>query len=200
MLRSKIRINQRFQLVITVVALVFSMLLFAILICWVVLTSAFVLSLDKPCSVPLKPYFWLVTLQLILDVFRTDIMRFVFRWDARSNGRIPGRVIAYNISYLLFAMLVLRLGIRSVFTDKAATLCRLSAPDLFHASVAFVSLSIAAWTTIICGYLLPFCVVAALLTINGYKQSKAASCTKFDRVTVQQALLGHLHGKEMRVG
>jgi hypothetical protein len=42
-----IRINRRFQLIITVVALIFSLLLFSILICWVVFTSAYVLSIDK---------------------------------------------------------------------------------------------------------------------------------------------------------
>ena len=161
-----IRINRRFQFVITVVALIFSLLLFAILICWVVLTSAYVLSFDKSCDVPLKRYFWLVTLQLVLDVFRSDIMRFVFHWDANSNQRIPIRVVAYNITYLIYALLVLRLGVRSVFMDR--TTCDNTAPELFNASTAFVSLSIAAWTTILCGYLLPFCVVAALLTCNGY--------------------------------
>jgi hypothetical protein len=164
-----IRINRRFQLVITLVALLFSLLLFAILICWVVLTSAYVVSFDKGCDVPLKPYFWLVTLQLVLDVFRSDIMRFIFHWDPSSNQRIPCRVIAYNVAYLLYALLVLRLGIRSVFIDD--TTCHRTAPELFNSSAAFVSLSIAAWTTILCGYLLPFCVVAALLTYNGYNPS-----------------------------
>jgi hypothetical protein len=42
-----IRINRRFQLIITVVALIFSLLLFAILVCWVVFTSAYVVSIDK---------------------------------------------------------------------------------------------------------------------------------------------------------
>jgi len=75
-----VRINRRFQLVITIVAL-----LFAILICWVVLTIAYVISFEKSCAIPLKRYFWLVTLQLVLDVFRSDIMRFVFHWDPGSN-------------------------------------------------------------------------------------------------------------------
>ncbi|KAL7576391.1 hypothetical protein ACA910_018198 [Epithemia clementina (nom. ined.)] len=161
-----IRINRRFQFVITVVALIFSLLLFAILICWVVLTSAFVLAFDKSCDVPLKRYFWLVTLQLVLDVFRSDIMRFVFHWDANSNQRIPARVIAYNITYLIYALLVLRLGVRSVFMEE--TTCDNTAAELYNASTAFVSLSIAAWATILFGYLLPFCVVATLLTCNGY--------------------------------
>ena len=42
-----IRINRRFQLIITVVALIFSLLLFAILVCWIVFTSAYVVSIDK---------------------------------------------------------------------------------------------------------------------------------------------------------
>ena len=161
------QINRRFQLVITAVALLFSLLLFGILICWVVLTSAYVVCFDKRCDVPLKQYFWLVTFQLVLDVFRSDIMRFVFHWDSSSNQPIPTRVIIYNVTYLLYALLVLRLGVRSVFTNGDAT-CRDTAPELFNASTAFVSLSLAAWATIICGYLLPFFVVAALLTCNGY--------------------------------
>jgi hypothetical protein len=165
-----LRINRRFQLVITIVALLFSLLLFAILICWVVLTSAYVLAFDKGCDVPLKPYYWLVTLQLVLDVFRSDIMRFIFHWDPTSNERIPCRVIAYNMAYLLYALLVLRLGIRSVFLENDTT-CQESATELFNTSAVFVSLSLAAWTTILCGYLLPFCVVAALLTYNGYNPS-----------------------------
>jgi hypothetical protein len=164
-----VRINRRFQLVITIVALLFSLLLFAILICWVVLTSAYVISFEKSCDIPLKPYFWLVTLQLVLDVFRSDIMRFVFHWDPGSNERIPFRVIAYNIAYLLYALMVLRLGLRSLLDEDAT--CRNTAPELYNSSAAFVSLSIAAWTTILCGYLLPFCVVAALLTYNGYNPS-----------------------------
>ena len=165
-----IRINRRFQLVITIVALIFSLLLFAILVCWVVLTSAYVVSIDKSCDVPLKAYFWLVTLQLILDVFRTDIMRLFFRWDANSNQHIPCRVITYNIAYLTYALLVLRVGIHSVYMDKGIT-CRRTAPELFQSSTAFVSLSIAAWSTIVLGYLVPFCCVATLLTWNGYSPS-----------------------------
>jgi hypothetical protein len=167
-----IRINRRFQLVITFVALLFSLLLFAVLVCWVVLTSSYVVSFDKACDVPLKPYFWLVTLQLVLDVFRTDIMRVVFSWDGTSNQRIPVRVVVYNIAYLIYAVLVLRLGINSVFVDRDNT-CRDTAPELYNASAAFISLSIAAWATIICGYLLPFCIVAALLTYNGYNPSSS---------------------------
>ncbi|KAG7346478.1 ring finger domain containing protein [Nitzschia inconspicua] len=162
-----ILINRRFQVVITIVALIFSLLLFGILVCWVVLTSAYVVSIDKFCDVPLKEYFWLVTLQLILDVFRTDIMRCIFRWDANSNQRIPCRVITYNAAYLMYAFLVLRTGIQSVFMNHDAT-CRSTAPELFKSSKAFVTLSIAAWSTIVLGYLLPFCIVATLLTLNGY--------------------------------
>jgi hypothetical protein len=166
-----IQINRRFQFVITFVALIFSLLLFSILICWVVLTSSYVVSIDKTCDVPLKAYFWLVTLQLVLDVFRTDIMRFVFHWDSNSNQRIPCRVILYNIAYLTYALLVLRLGVLSVYVDE--TSCNRTAPELFNSSTAFVSLSIAAWGTIVCGYLLPFCVVAAMLTCNGYNPSSS---------------------------
>lgn len=163
-----IRINRRFQVVITIVALLFSLLLFTILICWVVLTSAFVVSMEKQCDLPLRTYYWLVTVQLVLDVFRNDIMRFVFDWDSRSSQRIPRGVIAYNVAYLCYAVMVLSLGIRSTYMNNDEFTCKDTAPDLFNASIAFVSLSIAAWATIICGYLIPFFVVAILLTLNGY--------------------------------
>ena len=164
-----VRINRRFQLTITIVALIFSFLLFAILVCWVGMTAAYVVAIDKRCDVPLKLYFWLATLQLLLDVFRTDIIRVVFRWEATnsSSERIPIRIIAYNIAYLMYALLVLRLGIKSVFFSHDST-CPTSAPDLFRASAVYVSLSLAAWSTIVLGYLVPFCFVATLLTWNGY--------------------------------
>jgi Ring finger domain len=168
-----IRINRRFQIVITTVALIFSVVLFAILLCWVVLTSTYVVSLDKPCDVNLKAYFWLVTLQLVLDVFRSDILRFVFRWDANSSDRIPCRVIAYNMIYLLYALMVLRLGITSVYVGNPT--CKSTAPELFKASTAFVSLSLAAWGIILFGYVVPLFVVAALLTYNGYNPTDASS-------------------------
>jgi hypothetical protein len=63
-------------------------------------------------------------------------------------------------------MLVLRLGVRSVFVDEDT--CHETAPELYQASAVFVSLSIAAWSTIVLGYLVPFCFVAILLTWNGY--------------------------------
>jgi Ring finger domain len=169
-----IRINRRFQLVISCVAFLFSFILFAILVCWVFLTSAYVLSIDKICAIPLKRYYWLVTLQLVLDVFRSDIMRFVFRWDARSNERVPGRVVFYNIAYLIYALLVLRHGIKHVYyANEQDMSCRSTAPDIFKVSTAFVSLSIAAWAVIILGYLVPFCIVAAMLTLNGYNPNTA---------------------------
>jgi len=162
-----LQINRRFQLVITIVALVFSLLLFTILLTWVVLTSTYLVSFEKACDVPLGTYFWLVTFQLVLDVFRTDVLRCIFRWDSNSRDRVPVRVVMYNIAYLIYASLVLRLGVTSVFVEKDAT-CRDTAPELFNASKAFVSLSLAAWGTILFGYVLPLCVVAGLLTYNGF--------------------------------
>ena len=44
-----IRINRRFQFILSMVALIFSLLLFAILVCWVLLTSTYVISLEKVC-------------------------------------------------------------------------------------------------------------------------------------------------------
>lgn len=101
-------------------------------------------------------------------------MRFVFRWNTHSTDRIPVRVIAYNIAYLVYALLVLRLGIQSVFMSANST-CPSTAPELYQSSAVFVSLSIAAWSTILLGYLVPFCFVATLLTWNGYTPSADAN-------------------------
>jgi hypothetical protein len=122
--------------------------------------------------VPLKAYYWLVTLQLILDVFRADILKLVFRFDPTRVETPPCRVIVYNVAYLIYAIMVLRLGVTSVFVnDIEPKQCPTTAPELFKASTAFVTLSLAAWTTILFGYVLPLCIVAAMLTHNGYNPS-----------------------------
>ncbi|KAL7536480.1 hypothetical protein ACHAXR_007191 [Thalassiosira sp. AJA248-18] len=161
-----IRINRRFRCIITSVAVLFSLLLFFIVIAWVLLISTYVLSHNKQCDVPLKEYFWLVSIQLMLDIFRADIMKWLCRWRTDSGRRIPPRVILYNAAYLIYAMVVLRIGVLSVFVTK--TSCHSTAPELFYASLAFVCLSLMAWATILLGYLIPFCFVAVLLTRNGY--------------------------------
>lgn len=175
-----VRINQRFQLMITFVAICFSLLLFSILISWIVLTSAYVVTFEKECDIPLKFFYWLVTLQLILDIFRNDIMRYVLQWDPAAHPGsahqfIPARVVAYNIAYLAYALLVLRMGIECVYIEgrQPESSCRVTAPELFQSSVVFVTLTLAAWATIILGYLVPFCFVATLLTLNGYNPSEA---------------------------
>jgi len=168
--RRWVRINQRFQVLITAVALIFSLILFAVLVCWIVLTSSYVVSIDKACDVPLKKYFWLATLQLVFDVFRTDIMRHALRWDPNSGQRIPPRVILYNVAYLIYAICVLRIGVTSVYFSPEST-CSDTAPEFFQAAAAFVTLSLAAWSTIVVGYLFPFCFVAIILTRNGYSPS-----------------------------
>mmetsp|Transcript_21249 Transcript_21249/g.27402 ORF Transcript_21249/g.27402 Transcript_21249/m.27402 type:complete len:670 (+) Transcript_21249:171-2180(+) len=164
-----IRVNQCINCAITSIALLFSLLLFTILVCWVVLTSAYVISIDHQCDVPLKPYYWLATLQLILDVFRTDLMRYVFCYDpnAYSRQRLPRRVILYNTVYIAFAMMVLFFGVRSVFYEKDST-CSKTAPELYQTSKVFVCLSIAAWASVVFVYLLPFFFIAVFLTQNGY--------------------------------
>mmetsp|Transcript_22094 Transcript_22094/g.46600 ORF Transcript_22094/g.46600 Transcript_22094/m.46600 type:complete len:1058 (+) Transcript_22094:244-3417(+) len=160
------RINRRFRCLVTSVAVLFSLLLFCIVIAWVLLTSTYVLSHNKECDVPLKAYFWMVSLQLILDIFRADIMRWLCRHETDSGRRLPPRVIMYNVAYLIYAMLVLRLGVRSVFITEST--CSSTAPELFYASLIFVCLSMMAWAIILLGYLIPFCFVAILLTRNGY--------------------------------
>ena len=67
---------------------------------------------------------------------------------------------------LVYAMLVLRLGIQSVFIKE--TTCSNTAPELFYSSLVFICLSLLAWATICLGYLIPFVFVAILLTHNGY--------------------------------
>ena len=66
---------------------------------------------------------------------------------------------------LIYAMLVLRMGVRSVFTGSS---CSGTAPDLFYASFVFVCLSLVAWALIILGYLIPLIFVAVLLSRNNY--------------------------------
>ena len=173
--RRWIRINRRFQMIVAVVVVIFSILVFGIFLCWIVWAGTFFRA--EPCQVQLKRYFWLATLQLVLDLFRTCLLRVVFRWNPRSPESIPGRVMAYYIVYLIYAACVLRLGIASVFatTTTEDAKCQTTAPDFFHASAAFVSLSLAAWMTIIVGYLIPFCVVAVLLTINGYNPNTSST-------------------------
>mmetsp|Transcript_5501 Transcript_5501/g.12552 ORF Transcript_5501/g.12552 Transcript_5501/m.12552 type:complete len:1076 (+) Transcript_5501:178-3405(+) len=161
-----IRINRRFRFLITSVAVLFSLLLFCVMIAWVLLTSTYVLSHNKPCDVPLKPYYWLITIQLVLDVFRADIMKWLCQWRTDSQRRVPPRIIMYNVGYLIYAMLVLRLGVRSVFISEST--CSSTAPEFFYVSLVFVCLSLFAWATILLGYLIPFCFVAVLLTRNGY--------------------------------
>ncbi|CAB9523072.1 E3 ubiquitin-protein ligase [Seminavis robusta] len=174
-----VRINQRFQLLITFVAILFSLLLFSILISWIVLTSAYVVTFEKSCDVPLKFFYWMVTLQLVLDVFRNDIMRYALGWNPATHPpglhqTIPARVVAYNIAYLAYALLVLRLGITCVYIEGQLpeSTCRHTAPELFQSSLVFVTLTLSAWTTIILGYLVPFCAVVTLLTWNGYNPAE----------------------------
>jgi len=165
--RNWIRINQRFQIVVTIVSFLMSIVLFAIMVCWVVLTSAYVISIDNECDLPLKTYFWLATMQLILDMFRNDIMRFIFRWDSTSRNQVPTKVIIYNLIYLTYAMLVLRIGIINAFQDKDNQ-CRFTATALYNTTKVFVSISLSAWLLVLFGYFLPFCIVTLLLTRNGY--------------------------------
>lgn len=176
-----VRINQRFQLMVTFVAVLFSLLLFGILLSWIVLTSAYVITFERTCDVPLKFFYFLATIQLTLDVFRNDIMRRILMWDPSSQGStqqgIPARVVAYNILYMAYALLVLRIGITSVYVDgqQAESTCHLTAPELFNSSFVFVTLTLLAWATIILGYLIPFCFVAVLLTWNGYNPGESVN-------------------------
>lgn len=82
---------------------------------------------------------------------------------------------------LIYALLVLRMGIRGVFKADDST-CPSTAPELYRSAAVFVSLSLAAWSTIVLGYLVPFCFVATLLTWNGYTptaESQEQNATAF---------------------
>jgi len=120
------QINRRFTSILGSVAVLFSLLLFCILISWVLLTSTYVLSYKKvcvycknpllptinshatslrgiafqSCDVPLRAYFWLVSIQLMLDIFRADIIKRLCLWRQDSHSQVPARVIMYNIGYV----------------------------------------------------------------------------------------------------
>jgi hypothetical protein len=78
-----IRINRRFQLIITVVALIFSLLLFSILICWVVFTSAYVLSIEKVRRSNYTVY------SVYIDCFMYRFTRYLFCLLCCSNATFP---------------------------------------------------------------------------------------------------------------
>ena len=161
-----LQINMRFRCIISSVALAFSFFLVLFLISWVILIATYIISLGKTCDVPLKAYFWLATLQLALDFFRAEIMKIMCRWRSDSRGGVPLRVLLYNVAYLVYAALVLRLGIVSVFVREST--CYNTAPELFLASAVFMCISLLAWMLIIVGYIIPYVTVAVLLTRNGY--------------------------------
>jgi len=64
-------------------------------------------------------------------------------------------------------MLVLRIGINSIFLHEGSE-CPHTATKLFNTTRVFVVMSVAAWFLILFGYLIPFCIVAVMLTRNGY--------------------------------
>lgn len=64
-------------------------------------------------------------------------------------------------------MIVLRIGIASVFLTHESS-CPKTATTLFNTTRVFVTISVIAWLLILFGYLIPFCIVAIMLTRNGY--------------------------------
>jgi Ring finger domain len=109
-----------------------------------------------------------VSLQLLLDVFRNDILRFLLRCESSGDQRQPARVILYNVTYLIYALMVMKMGVTSVYMGGETVDCQQTAPELFKASQVFVTLSLTVWVVFFAGYLLPFTAVAVLLTWNGY--------------------------------
>jgi len=159
-----IRINRRAHALKIIVALI---LFFATVIWWVVLTATYFGSIEKECDVPLKAYFWFATIQLILDVFRTEIMIWILCYNPASGARIPNRVACYRFLYFIYAMNVLGIGIRCVFSTEDVT-CPETAPELFQTSRVFVFISLASWCTVILGYFAPLCLTIVLLRQNFY--------------------------------
>eukprot|EP00592_Proboscia_alata_P021469 CAMPEP_0194422184 /NCGR_PEP_ID=MMETSP0176-20130528/21438_1 /TAXON_ID=216777 /ORGANISM="Proboscia alata, Strain PI-D3" /LENGTH=1157 /DNA_ID=CAMNT_0039230709 /DNA_START=144 /DNA_END=3617 /DNA_ORIENTATION=+ len=164
-----ISINQRFRIFVTFVALLFSLLICCIVICWFAWIIAYFHNIHKKCDVPLKRYFWCATFQLMLDLCRAPISQHLLRYNNvhSTTQRVPNRVILYNIAYLTYAMLVLRIGCESVYQLRNRS-CNHTAPELFRVSKFFVTLSVSAWASLIFGYLVPFGIVSIILTRNGY--------------------------------
>ncbi|GFH47192.1 E3 ubiquitin-protein ligase RNF128 [Chaetoceros tenuissimus] len=167
--RNWVRITRRFHVLLIVVGTIFSFILLSIMVTWVVLMSAYVVSIDDVCDLPLKPYFWLATVQMLLDVFRKEIMKQVFRFDPnrQEHQTIPTRVVCYNIAYITYALLVLRMGVLNIFSSGDSE-CPHTAKKLFNTTRVFVCMTMAAWFVVLFGYLIPFTIVAFQLTRNGY--------------------------------
>jgi hypothetical protein len=86
---------------------------------------------------------------------------------ATANSSHVCHLVGNRDVQAIYACLVLRMGVLAVFFSDDET-CSVTAPELYQATTAFITLSLAAWSTIILGYLVPFCFVAILLTRNGY--------------------------------
>jgi len=87
--------------------------------------------------------------------------------------------------YIAYAMLVLRLGVKSAFFDKDST-CNKTAPELYQTSPIFISLSVAAWGTVIFGYLIPFCCAFILITRKNDTTTASWAITNATRETYTQ--------------
>lgn len=72
-------------------------------------------------------------------------------------------------------MLVLRIGVNAVLLTPENSQCERTATELYRSSRVFVLVSLIAWVIIIVGYLIPFFVVAFLLTRNGYSPTNDAN-------------------------
>lgn len=178
--RNWVRITRRFHVLLIIVGTIFSFILLSIMVTWVVLMSAYVVSIDDVCDLPLKPYFWLATVQMLLDVFRKEIMKQVFRFDPnrQEHQNIPTRVVCYNIAYITYALLVLRMGVLNIFSSEDSE-CPHTAKKLFNTTRVFVCMTMAAWFVVLFGYFIPFTIVAYQLTRNGY--SPAAELNEDER-------------------
>ena len=82
---------------------------------------------------------------------------------------------------LTYAMTVLRLGVNAVLRTPAGSQCPHTATELYRSTRVFVLVSLATWVVIIVGYLIPFFVVAILLTRNGYSPTTDRNSIDGDR-------------------
>ena len=76
-------------------------------------------------------------------------------------------------------MLVLHIGVNAVLLTPQNSQCESTATELYRSSRVFVLVSLIAWVIIIVGYLIPFFVVAFLLTRNGYSPTNDARDRNF---------------------
>ena len=57
---------------------------------------------------------------MLLDIFCSDIVRFIFDWNPASNEQAQPPVLICNVGYVVYAVIVMLLGFRGVCLDNNA--------------------------------------------------------------------------------